>query len=549
MIEFEEYFGNILDGKIIACDKMKRISEILINNYLTPGEFHFDPNIARHHTDFIEKFCKQPSGKLGQPLQLELFQKARLQALFGFVDDNNLRQYQECLIVEGRKNGKTTETAAVEIDLLCNDGEGSPQIYNVATKLDQAKLGFNAAYKMVMQSPALSRHIKKRTSDLYFSKNMGFIKALASDSSSMDGLDTHGGTIDELAAIKKRDIYDLVKQSMSARLQPLLFCISTNGFVRENIFDAQYDYATNVLNGTIKDDRFLPFIYELDFIEEWLIEEAWLKANPGLGTIKSIDKLRGYVEKAKNDPTFKPTVLVKDFNIPQSGTSTWLPFEWIVNESTYTMDEISHSYAIGGCDLSSVYDLTCATLVIRKPERDEIFVLQKYFIPQRKIEEELGTDTKRVPYKLWQEQGWIEINEGSQVDYSNVTKWFVEMVEKYDIRPFWICYDRALAGYWQEEMKSYGFEMEKTAQGAYTWSQPMKELGCALQEHKVNYNNNPLLRWCLANTGVKALNKDGIESIQPVKLQKDRRIDGMVSLLNAWVGYVKHYDEYIPYLR
>lgn len=549
MIEFEEYFGNILDGKIIACDKMKRISEILINNYLTPGEFHFDPNIARHHTDFIEKFCKQPSGKLGQPLQLELFQKARLQALFGFVDDNNLRQYQECLIVEGRKNGKTTETAAVEIDLLCNDGEGSPQIYNVATKLDQAKLGFNAAHKMVMQSPALSRHIKKRTSDLYFSKNMGFIKALASDSSSMDGLDTHGGTIDELAAIKNRDIYDLVKQSMSARLQPLLFCISTNGFVRENIFDAQYEYATNVLNGTIKDDRFLPFIYELDFIEEWLIEEAWLKANPGLGTIKSIDKLRGYVEKAKNDPTFKPTVLVKDFNIPQSGTSTWLPFEWIVNESTYTMDEISHSYAIGGCDLSSVYDLTCATLVIRKPERDEIFVLQKYFIPQRKIEEELGTDTKRVPYKLWQEQGWIEINEGSQVDYSNVTKWFVEMVEKYDIRPFWICYDRALAGYWQEEMKSYGFEMEKTAQGAYTWSQPMKELGCALQEHKVNYNNNPLLRWCLANTGVKALNKDGIESIQPVKLQKDRRIDGMVSLLNAWVGYVKHYDEYIPYLR
>ena len=549
MIEFEEYFGNILDGKIIACDKMKRISEILINNYLTPGEFHFDPVIAKHHTDFIEKFCKQPSGKLGQPLQLEQFQKARLQALFGFVDDNNLRQYQECLIVEGRKNGKTTETAAVEIDLLCNDGEGSPQIYNVATKLDQAKLGFNAAHKMVLQSPALSRHIKKRTSDLYCSKNMGFIKALASDSSSMDGLDTHGGTIDELAAIKNRDIYDLVKQSMSARLQPLLFCISTNGFVRENIFDAQYEYATNVLNGTIKDKRFLPFIYELDFIEEWLIEEAWLKANPGLGTIKSIDKLRGYVEKAKNDPTFKPTVLVKDFNIPQSGTSTWLPFEWIVNESTYTMDEISHSYAIGGCDLSSVYDLTCATLVIRKPERDEIFVLQKYFIPQRKIDEELGTDTKRVPYKLWEEQGWIQINEGSQVDYSNVTKWFVEMVEKYDIRPFWICYDRALAGYWQEEMKSYGFEMEKTAQGAYTWSQPMKELGCALQEHKVNYNNNPLLRWCLANTGVKALNKDGIESIQPVKLQKDRRIDGMVSLLNAWVGYVKHYDEYIPYLR
>ena len=549
MIEFEKYFGGILDGKITACDKMKRISDILIQRYLAPDEFHFDETIAKKHTDFIEKYCRQPSGELGKPLNLQLFQKARLQAIYGFVDDNNLRQYREVLIIEGRKNGKTTETAAVEIDLLMNDKEGSPQIYNIATMLEQAKLGFNAAYKMVQQSPDLRLYIKKRVNDLYFAHNFGYIKALASNSNSLDGLDTHGATVDELAAIKNRDIYDLIKQSMSARKQPLLFCISTNGYEREGIFDAQYEYASNVLNGTIKDLRFLPLIYELDSIDEWLIEDAWIKANPGIDTIKSREYLKEMVQKAKDDPSFKPTVLVKDFNVPQSGSATWLPFEWVVNESTFTMEEVSHSYAIGGCDLSSVYDLTCATLVIRKPDKENVYVLQKYFIPQKKIEESLGTDVKQVPYKLWAEQGWIEINEGAQVDYSKVTEWFIEMVEKYDIRPLWICYDRALAGYWQEEMKSYGFEMEKTAQGAYTWSQPMKELGCALQEHKINYNNNPILRWCLANTGVKSLNKDGIESIQPVKIQKDRRIDGMVSLLNAWVGYVKHLDEYIPYLR
>ena len=549
MIEFEKYFGSILDGKIIACDKMKRISDILIQRYLAPDEFHFDKELAKHHTDFIEKYCKQPSGNLGQPLKLELFQKARLQALFGFVDDNNLRQYNECLIIEGRKNGKTTETAAVALDLLMNDKEGAPQIYNLATMLDQAKLGFNAALKMVRQSPALSAHIKKRMNDLYFAYNMGYIKALASNSNSLDGLDTHAAIIDELAAIKDRDIYDLIKQSMGARKQPLLFCITTNGYVRESIFDAQYEYASNVLNGTVKNPRFLPFIYELDNPEEWTDENCWIKANPGLDTIKSRTYLREMVQKAKDDNSFKPTVLVKDFNIPQSGSSTWLPFEWVVNEEIYTMEELAHSYAIGGCDLSSVYDLTCATLIIKKPTSDTVYVLQKYFIPERKLTEELGADAKHIPYKLWQEQGWIEINEGAQVDYSNVTKWFVEMVEKYDIRPLWISYDRALAGYWQEEMIAYGFEMEKCAQGAYTWSQPMKELGCALQEHKVNYNNNPILRWCLANTGVKSLNKDGIESIMPVKIQKDRRIDGMVSLLNAWVGYVKHYDEYIAYQR
>lgn len=548
MVEFQEYFGGILDGKIVACDKMKRISEVLIEQYLAPNEFHFDLDIANRRIAFIETFCKQPSGAIGQPLKLQLFQKARLQALFGFVDDNDLRQYNECLIIEGRKNGKTTETAAVELTLLLADREGSPQIYNIATMLEQAKLGFNAAHKMIMQDATLKQFIRKRAADLYCKENFGFIKALASNSNSLDGLDAHGAVIDELAAIKNRDIYDLIKQAMGARKQPLLFCITTNGYVRESIFDAQYKYASDILNGTVKNPRFLPFIYELDSPDDWLNENKWICANPGIDTIKSRAYLREMVQKAKDDPSFKPTVLVKDFNIPQSGSTTWLPFESVINESTFDMSEVSHSYAIGGCDLSSVYDLTCATLVIRKPNGN-IYALQKYFIPQRKLDENLGTDAKQVPYKLWAEQGWLEINEGAQVDYSAVTKWFVEMVEKYDIRPLWICYDRALAGYWVSEMEEYGFEMEKTAQGPFTWSQPMKELGCALSEHQINYNNNPILRWCLANTGVKALNKDGIETIQPVKLQQHRRIDGMVSLLNAWVGYVKHLDEYLPYLR
>lgn len=549
MIEFEEYFGGILDGKIVACDKMKRISEILIERYLAPDEFHFDAKIAARHTKFIETFCKTPSGKMGVPLKLQLFQKARLQALYGFVDDCDKRQYNECLIVEGRKNGKTTETAAVEIDMLVDDKEGSPQIYNVATMLDQAKLGFNAAVKMVKQSPMLSGNIKKRAADLYFSGNMGYIKALASNTNSLDGLDIHCAVIDELAAIKNRDLYDLIKQAMGARSQPLLFCITTNGYVREGIFDAQYAYASNILNGTVKNPRFLPFIYELDAPEEWDDENCWVKANPGLDTIKSRAYLREMVQKAKDDPSFRPTVMVKDFNIPQSGNETWLPFEAVVNEETFEMDEVAHSYAIGGCDLSATTDLTCASLIIRKPNSDKIYVLQHYFIPQGKIDYLEHTESKEAPYKLWADKGWLTINQGAAVDYTNVTKWFVEMVEQYDIRPLWISYDRALAGYWVPEMESYGFDMEKCAQGPFTWSQPMKEMGAAFSEHKVVYNNNPVLRWCLSNTGVKALNKDGIETIQPVKLQQNRRIDGMVSLLNAWVGYVKHYDEYLPYLR
>lgn len=549
MTELERYFGGILDGKITACEKMKRISERLMEQLLAPEQYHYDHDIACRHIDFIERFCKLPSGRLGEPLRLELFQKARLQALYGFVDDNGLRQFNECLIIEGRKNGKTTETAAVEIDALVNDREGAPQIYNLATMLDQAKLGFNAAHKMIRQNPTLAKWIRKRAADLYCDINFGFIKALASNSNSLDGLDVHLAVIDELAAIKDRDLYDLIKQAMGARRQPFLFCITTNGFVRDSIFDAQYEYAAAILSGAVKNDRFLPFVYELDSLDEWDREDCWIKANPGLGTIKSKDYLRQMVAKAKDDPSFRPTVLVKDFNMKQNPVSAWLTFEDIVNEATVPMDQLRHSYAIGGCDLSATTDLTCASLLLRKPGDDNVYVLQHYFIPQGKIDFLEKTKTQEAPYKLWEEQGWITINEGAQVNYSKVTEWFVSMVNEYDIRPLWVCYDRALSGYWVPEMEMYGFDMEKTAQGPFTWSQPMKEMGAAFHDHRVVYQNNPVLRWCLANTAAKALNKEGIETIQPVKMHKNGRIDGMVSLLNAWVGYVKHYDEYIPYLR
>ena len=388
MTDFENYFTGILDGKIVACEKMKRVAEMLLNRFACPDEFHFDEDIATKHIEFIEKFCKQPSGKLGQPLKLQLFQKARLQALFGFVDDNNLRQYNECLIIEGRKNGKTTETAAVENDMLVNDGEGSPQIYNIATMLDQAKLGFNACHKMIKQSPLLNKHIKKRAADLYFPLNMGFIKALASNSNSLDGLDVHCGVIDELAAIKNRDLYDLIKQAMGARSQPLLFCITTNGFVRGGIFDAQYDYASNLLYGKLStpNKRFLPFIYELDSPDEWDKEDMWIKANPGIGTIKSKEYLRQMVQKAKDDPSFKPTVMVKDFNIPQNTESGWLEWDELNNEEK--VPQYPFRYFIGGFDAADYIDLNAAKAICKKPNDERLYIKSMYWLPQSVLDEE-----------------------------------------------------------------------------------------------------------------------------------------------------------------
>lgn len=515
--------------------------------------FYFDEKTGQRPIDFIEKFCKHSKGKWGkQPIKLELFQKAKLQLVFGWLDkQTHKRRFREVVDIRGRKCGKSTETAAVELFVLIADGENGAEIYCTANKRDQAALIMNEAINMRQQSPAIASITKKRRTDIYFPSMFAKLEALASDTSTMDGLNAHFFSLDEFHEAKTRKVYDVMKQSQQAREQPLAWLISTNGFLRECFFDDQYEYCSNVAlwKDGFHDYTLLALIHEIDRREEWTDPKCWGKANPGLGQIKSIATLAENVEKAKRDPKFLPTVLTKDFNIPENTADAWLNYESAVNEETVDMEYLKKSYAIGGCDLSATTDLTCATLLIRKPNDDNFYVLQKYFLPEARVNEVESNSKREAPYRLWADQGWLTICPGATVDYHAVTQWFSDMVKENDIRPLWVAYDRALAGYWQEEMLEQGFDMEKIAQGPITWTYPMKRLGGLFEEHKIIYQNNPMLRWCLLNTGVKTLNKDGIESIQPVKTGKSKRIDGMVSLLNAFVGYCNHEDEYNRYVR
>jgi phage terminase large subunit-like protein len=517
-----------------------------------PFEWRFDEGAGSRPIEFIETFCKHSKGKwAGKPIKLGLFQKAKIQLAFGWVDKNGHRRFREVIDLRGRKCGKSTETSGVGLYMLIADGEPGAECYAVANKLDQAKLVFNEAVNMRQQSRAIRSLTKKRQSDIYFPAAMAIFKAIASDTKTMDGLNAHFFCQDEIHEARDSRIYDVMIQSQSAREQPLAWLISTNGYVREAFFDSKYDYASRVAlwEDGFHDYRLLPLIYELDSREEWADETAWPKANPGLGKIKSLQTLRDNVEKAKRDPSFLPTLLTKDFNLPENSAASWLTWEAIVNEETVPMEFLEHSYAIGGCDLSSTTDLTCATLLIRKPDDERIYVLQKYFLPQMRVDATEQSAAREAPYRLWAEQGWLYICDGATVSFSDVTAWFAEIVEKHDIRPLWIGYDRALAGYWVEEMKEYGFDMEKVAQGAYTFTYPMKRLGGLFEERRVVYQNNPILRWCLHNTAVKSTNRDGIESIQPAKAASSRRIDGLVSLLNAFVSYCNHEDDYLGYVR
>ena len=541
-----EYWDAIKTGKIVTSRRVRAVYERLAREIRRPRKnspYYFDEEVGERPILFAEKFCKQSQGVIGAPLKLELFQKAYIQALFGFLEkETGYRRFRETMFLVGRKNGKSTLLAAIALYMLIADYEGAAEVYSVATKKDQAKKVLTEAINMVKQSPELRAVLKKRRNDLYFPATASIFEALASDSNTLDGLNSHAVIIDELHAIKDRNLYEVMKQSTSSRRQPLVVMITTSGTVRESVYDSIYELACRIADGELNDPTFLPILYELDSREEWLNPTKWQKANPGLGTIKQYKTLAQFVERAKNSPDDLPGVLCKDFNVQEVAASVWLSYDAVKSDLRFELSDVFNTYALGGCDLSATTDLTAATLLIRKPDDPIVYVAQMYFLPEKRVRDLEQKNTNEAPYRLWAERGLLTICEGNRVNYSDVTAWFCQMRDEFKIDAIKVGYDRALAGYWVDEMKSNGFDMEAVAQGPFTWSQPMREMGAALEAKIVNYNGNPILVWCLTNTAVK---KTGVNNIQPVKITDKRRIDGTVSLLNAWVMYVKHYEDFM----
>lgn len=537
-----EYCRQIEAGDIIVSEKVRKVYRELAQEIEKPGKYIFDEKKANRPIEFIERFCRHSKGEWsGQPIRLELFQKAWISALFGFADaKTGLRKYRESLFVVVRKNGKSTLLAGLALYMLLGDHEAGAEVYSCATKRDQALVIFEEIHNMVKQSKDLGRLIRKRKSDLYCETTMGKIMALGKNYNSLDGLNASCVIMDELHAVRNRELYEVLKQSQSARRQPLMIAITTAGTVRECIFDDMYSYAKGVIDKTFQDETFLPVIYELDNRNEWERPECWTKANPGLGTIKKLDDLQAKVNRAKNSPVDLKGILCKDFNIRENSATAWLSFEDINNEKTFDLSRFCGKYAIGGADLSITTDLTAATLLMLDPETEERFVAQMYWIPEENLEKRVKED--KIPYDVWADRGLVRLCRGNTINYSDVTAWFVEMVMGKNITPAWIYYDSYSARYWVEEMESKGFTMVRCIQGAKTLSLPMQQLGADLQAKRVNYNNNPVLKWCLTNTGVT---EDRNGNILPVKDRNPkRRIDGTASLLDAYVGLTDHYNEF-----
>lgn len=541
------YYQQIKDGTIIVGRWIRLWYEIIIDG-IESKKWTYDAKAANHAIDFIERYCRHHEGKFAPNLiKLELWQKAFLAVVFGIMDKSGKRQFQEIVLVIGRKNGKTLLAAAIAAYCAFKDGEYGGRIYFTAPKLQQASLCFDAFYQMIRKEPALDKRARKRRSDVYIEYSNTAIQPLPFSSKTSDGLNISMAVADEISSWRGdagMKFYDVLKSSVGAREQPIILSISTAGYVSDGIFDEIIKRSTRVILGDSRETRLAPFLYTIDDQDRWNDINELAKSNPNMGVSVSVNYFLDEIAIAEGSLSKRAEFLTKYCNIKQNSSLAWLSTKTVgvASGEPLRLEDFRECYAVGGIDLSQTRDLTAGVIVIEK--NGELYVFAKFWLPAEKIDE--ATERDGVPYNIMIQRGLLEPSGDNFVDYHGCFEWFRMMIEQYHIYPLKVGYDRYSAQYLVQDMKAYGFQMDDVFQGENLYG-VIQETEGLLEDGKIHIGDNDLLKMHLLNSAIKMSNERGRGKL--VKVHPSLHIDGTAALLDAMTVRQKWAGEIGPQLR
>ena len=534
-----KYYKLMDKGKIKVGKWIYKIFDILIKG-IEDGTYIYDDEKANKSVKFIETFIHHSKGR-HDVLTLELWQKAIVCAIFGIVNKDGKRQFREVVLIVSRKNGKSLFASAIMSCMAFIDKEYGAEIYCLAPKLEQANIVFDNFYQTISKEYELLSLCKKRRTDIYIDVSNTVIKPLAFSDKKSDGLNPHCVVCDEIAAWSGQNglrMYEVMKSALGSRTQPLILNISTAGYVNDSIYDELMLRSTSFLNGSSEETQLLPFLYMIDDIDLWDCMDELEKSNPNLGVSVTREYLQEEIRIAKGSLSKRAEFITKYCNIKQNSSQAWLTYEQVEKSGIkeFTLNDFRGSYCVGGIDLSQTTDLTCASIVI---ERDgEEYVFSQFFMPKNKINELIELD--KVPYDIYEHQGFLKLSGENYVDYKDVKAWFDMLRYDYQIYATRIGYDRYSAQYLVDDMANKGYRMDDVIQG-WNLSPIIREFEGKLKDGKIHVGKNNLLKSHLLNVALKYETDN--QKFKPVKMKASDHIDGFVSIIDALTVKSKYYNE------
>lgn len=536
------YYQGIKDGSITVGKWIRMLYELILDG-LSDHRWYFNQKKASNVIRFFERYCHHNKGPLApQRMKLSLWERSSLSLLFGIVDDEDLRQWNETFWLLGRKQGKSLIAGGIGNYLAYAVGEYGSEIYYLAPKLDQADLCYSAFQFNVDHEPDLARLTKStKYRGLIIQDTNTQIKRLPFSDKKSDGYNPMFYCADEVASwVGQRGLrqWEVMVSGTGARTEPLGMAISSAGYESEGLFDELMKRGTSFLMGNSREKHLLPILYMIDDVNKWDDLNELRKSMPGLGDSVAYKFILDEIDKANSSGSKKMEFLTKYCNVKQNAAAAWFDAKTIDKvfgqlgdgREYFTLEDFRNSYCLGGIDLSQTTDLTSACILI---ERDGvIWIFSHFWLPSEKLND--ATDLDGIPYQAMIDRGFLSLSGDNFVDYQDCFRWFVKMVEEYQIYPLSIGYDRYSAQYLVQDLKGYGFHMDSVFQG-FNLSGIMDNLEGLMRNGQIrSAENNDLLKIHFFDAAQQIESGTSAHSRKKlVKIHKRAHVDGVAAILDA----------------
>lgn len=546
-----KYRQAIKKGEIIAGQELIMELDRLIEDFDNP-RYIYDTSDAEQRMDFMENCIKLTKSPFyGKPMTLMLWQKALIEVMYSFkMADSGLNRFKRVILLIARKNTKSETCSALALTELIL-GKSGADIVLSSNDDTQADILYQATDTMRTMIDPKNTDTWRNQKGLKCMINGNKIFKLSDRTRNKEGRNIDFAVIDEVHEMRDNVILKSIEQSQSLKENPKLIIITTEGFVNDGVLDQILIDCRKIINGEddgIAAERTLPWLYTQDSEQEiWQNEKSWQKSNPTLGIVKKWDYLREQIDLARKNKADRAFVLSKDFNIKQSNSQAWLMLQDYDYPATYNIEDFRGSVAIGAVDLAETTDLTCAKILLMRPNDTTKYIHTMYFIPESKLIES-ADKSSGAKYREWAKQGLLTICEGNENDLSIVGDWFYSLYRDYKIKVIKCGYDQRFAKDFLSRMDHYGFDCEMVVQNKQILSSPMKLLEADLKSRKVNYNENEIDKWCFGNASIEV---DNFGNCMAVKInnQASRRIDGAVTNIILYEMYRRYRTEFMQYIR